>query len=77
MAKEMKTELVQVAGTFDKVTQRKMLKSLVLTAISALGVFLVALSQGATVLQSLIVALGTIGGFLVNGVDEFRKGVEK
>ena len=76
MAKEIK-EPVQVAKSFDKVTQRKILMSLGLTVVSALGVFLVALSQGTSVKECLIIALGTIGGFLVNLGKEYFDGVAK
>lgn len=51
----------------------KIAKSLVITLISALGVFSLAVSQGTAVMDALLLSLGTIGGFLVNLANKLEK----
>ncbi len=68
--------MAQQKNAFDCDTLNKIVKSFVLSLVSALGAGIVAYSQTKSVEASLLVALGTFGGFLVNIADEYRKGNE-
>ena len=66
---------LQKKFSFDSVTQRKILISFGLTALAALGAFMVALSQGVNTQEALLIALGTVGAFIVNTIKEYFSGV--
>ena len=64
----------QIKNSFDSATLRKILKSLGYGLLSAVGAFLVALSQGVDTKPALLIASGVFGSFLVNLVAEFKSG---
>lgn len=64
----------QISKKFDKETMSKVLKSLGLTVVSAIGVIIVALTQGVELQSAILVGLGTLGAFLVNTANEYNKG---
>lgn len=62
------------ADSFDKETMYSIVKSLLLTFTSALGSFCVAVSQDVNIKAALLIALGTLGSFLINVPLQFHKG---
>ena len=64
----------QIKNSFDSATLKKVLKSLGYGLLSAVGAFLVALSQGVDIKPSLLIASGVFGSFLVNLVAEYKAG---
>ncbi len=64
----------QVKNSFDKETLHKIKKSLILTIIAGVGSGALAYSQTRNIGVAAAAAVGAMGAFIVNTIDEYHDG---